>query len=109
MLRQEIKLKAELIKKVMKCEKTCTTRKGVKDYRIDLSTTLHNPKNYNNKVDIEIQSIRIMTALEATNDAGIIKAEGYSTRNEFELALRSIYPDIQSSDMVTVVDFRMLI
>lgn len=109
MLRQEIKLKSELIDKVKNCTKTSTIRKGLKPYRTDLCTILIDQYNYGNKVDISINSISIMTLDEIMSDDMLIKTEGCSTSRELRDVLSSIYGVLTMDTIFTVVNFNMII
>ena len=108
MLRQEIKLKGELFQKVLTGEKTCTTRLGVKDYRLDLCTHFVDPKDHSRIIDIEPYIIMVMPFQQAIEDHEIYQNEGYTNRIDYEDAVRNCYENIKSTDMVTVVKYMIV-
>ncbi len=109
MLRQEIKLRADLLEKVKCTKKTSTIRKGAKPYRVDLTTMLIDPNNYNNRADIFINSIRIMNWEEISVSDSIVESEGYETIEELRAAIVSIYGVITGNTIFTVVDFNIVL
>lgn len=104
---QEIKLRSDLIEKVLNGEKKAMTRLGLKSYTLGY-VEFYNPENPKHRaVDFTITKLEAVAFCDITTE--LANLEGYANVDEFKAVLKHIYGHINDYATLTVVEFEPVV
>lgn len=97
----DIKLYPHILDKARNGKKRATTRKGIKPYCVG-PTKLRSTEDETDFLKVFVTKVEVMTFGQLHDNCELGEIEGYQNTSELIGALKTIYPDIEKNDFITV-------